>query len=248
MKKIAYQEMFENEMTHPWYVATRELMVYSFKKYLKNLKNKSNPKILDAGCGTGGTIKFLKEYGFKNIHGVDSSEIALSYCRKRGIKSLKRASVNKLPFENETFDAVVCLDVLYHKGVRGKSALFEFKRVLKRGGLLYLQEPAYNWLKSRHDIAIETKHRFTRSEIRRLIQKAGLEVIKITYFNSILLVPIIIKRMFDRFNMKEETSDVKPTSKFTSSLFKQILFLEIKLVNYFVLPFGLSISCFAQKK
>ena len=126
MKKIAYEEMFENEMTHPWYLATRKLMLNLLRKHLSK-----NSFILDAGCGTGGTMKFLKERGYKNLCGIDKSEIAIRYCMKRGLKGIKRGTIQKLPYKDNIFDAIVCMDVLYHKGVERKRALKEFNRVLK---------------------------------------------------------------------------------------------------------------------
>src|SRR3989304_2750950 len=138
MQIIAYEEMYENEMTHPWYLATRRLML----KLLKNHLSK-NSFILDAGCGTGGTMKFLKANGYKNLYGIDKSEIAVRYCKKRRLKWVKRGTIQKLPYEDNIFDAIVCMDVLYHKGVEPFKALKEFKRVLKGEGHLYLQEPAF---------------------------------------------------------------------------------------------------------
>lgn len=78
MQKIAYREMFENEMSHAWYIGTGKLMI----DFLKSLLDKK-AKILDAGCGTGGTIKFLQKAGFKNVIGIDSSSEALRFCLKK---------------------------------------------------------------------------------------------------------------------------------------------------------------------
>ena len=243
MKKIAYRQMYENEITHFWYITTRNLMIDFLKKSLRE-----DAKILDAGCGTGGTMIYLEKVGFKNIVGVDESLEALKYCRKRNLKNIKLASVNKLPFKDESFDAVICLDVLYHKGVQSKKALSEFKRVLKPKGLVYLQEPAYNWLKSKHDKAIETENRFTKTSLFNLIKLTDLKVLKISYFNTLLLLPIFLKRLKDKFHpSKSKSSDVYRLPKIINQTVLLIMMLESKLVKNFYLPWGLSIICIAKK-
>ncbi len=165
MEKNAYLEMYENELKHPWYQATRNMLLLFLEK-----KIAKNAKILDAGCGTGGTMKALKKAGFSQVQGVDNSELAIELCKRRGIDEVQLANVNKLPFKSKTFDAVICLDVLYHKGVSPKLSLNEFYRVSKSGGILYLEEPAYNWLTSRHDIAIQTRNRFTKKPLVSLVK------------------------------------------------------------------------------
>jgi len=88
----------------------------------------------------------------------------LRFAAKRG--KVKKGDISALPFEDSAFDVVVCLDVLYHKWVDVKKALSEMKRVLKKNGILFIREPAFDWFKSSEDIASQTKHRFTKEELR----------------------------------------------------------------------------------
>ena len=243
MKSTAYKEMFENELSHPWYIATRKLMV----NYLK-INLKQNAKILDAGCGTGGTMEFLKRAGFKRIYGIDNSTIAISYCKKRGLLKIKNASVDKIPFKSESFDAILCMDVLYHKNVNFKKALSEFRRVLKKNGLLYIQEPAFNWIKGNHDLAIQTKHRFTLSDIKSLTVNNGFNILKISYFNTFFFIPIAIKRILEKKSRKKYTSsDVASVSTFVKIFSTIVLSIESKLLRFINLPIGLSIICICKK-
>lgn len=243
MHNIAYKEMFENEMDHPWYEATRKLLIKTLEKNIKK-----DAKILDAGCGTGGTILYLQKAGYKNIYGVDNSQQALKYCRIRKIKNLKKGSVNNLPFGKNTFDCVICLDVLYHQGVEPKAAIVEFKRILKSGGILYSEEPAYNWLKSKHDIVIQTDRRFTRKKVDELLKSANFKIQKLTYFNSLFFVPILIKRIKDKFMKdKVEKSDVQSVARPLAQIYRQLLAMEIKSLEFSSLPFGLSIISVAKK-
>lgn len=243
MKKIAYLQMYENEINHFWYVATRNLMIDFLNKYLKK-----DTKILDVGCGTGGTIVYLKRAGFRNVIGVDNSPEALKYCKKRKLHNVKLTSVNHLPFKEKTFDGIICLDVLYHRGVNPNEALSEFRRVLKSGGVLYIQEPSYNWLKSKHDNVIETQNRYTRLSIQNLVKHSHFKIVKTSYFNSILFLPIFVKRIKDKFfSSKSQASDVYQLPNFINQLMLQIMNIESKFVRNFYLPWGLSVVCIARK-
>ncbi len=243
MKKIAYKEMYENEMSHAWYIATRKLMIKNITKYLKK-----DEKILDAGCGTGGTIQFLKKAGFSNIYGVDVNKDAIGYCQKRGIKNICIGNLNNLDFKRNSFDAVICLDVLYHKNINKSTALNQFNKVLKKGGILYLQEPAFDWLKSEHDKVIETESRFTDGEIRKLVQNSGFTIIKLSYFNFLLSPIIILKRILEKLFVKNrKTSDVYRQNRSVNFIMLQILYLETKIIENFNIPFGISIICISKK-
>lgn len=240
MRKKVYEEVFNNELTHAWYIGTRKKMMDTMKGFINR-----NSRILDAGCGTGGTMKFLKSYGFNNVTGIDASEDALKYCKERGLKNIKKGSINKLPFKNETFDAIICLDVLYHKNVIPNTALKEFSRVLKSKGILYLQEPAYEWLRGSHDEAILTGRRFSIESIKYILEKTGFNIKKWTYFNSLFLLPIIANRLINR---KNKRSDVQHIPFVFNKIFLAILLIEAKLTNYISFPFGLSIIMIAQRK
>jgi len=241
MRKIAYCEMFDNELTHGWYLGTRNLLVSILKKYLP-----TNAKILDAGCGTGGTIVYLKKTGFSNIFGIDNSKLAISFCRQRKLTNIKSATVNHLPFKDQSFDAVICLDVLYHAGVNPSRAISEFYRVLKPTGLIYLQEPAYNWLRSSHDIYIQTQHRFYRQELINLLRRQNFAVSKCTYLNTLLFPLQVIKRVKDKF-FPSSHSDVQPLHPLVNQLLLQALRLEARLIKFINLPFGLSLVCVGKK-
>ena len=243
MQKIAYQEMYENEMSHAWYYGTRKLLIDTLEKYIAR-----DSKILDAGCGTGGTILYLKKAGFNNLSGIDISKEAIGFCKKRKLNKIKLASVNKIPYPDEYFNAVLCMDVLYHQGVDSQKALEEFYRVLKKGGTLYVQEPAFNLLKSSHDEVIQTKQRFTRPLLLKLLESAGFTIVKKSYFNMIFFSPIVIKRLFDKFTSFDKPgSDLHPLHPVLNSILLMSLLIEVKLFKFINLPFGLSLVFVCKK-
>jgi ubiquinone/menaquinone biosynthesis C-methylase UbiE len=67
--------------------------------------------ILDVGCGNGSFLNFLlKTNKYNGLMGVDFSQEALKYVKTEKIGG----NISELPFENNSFDLVTCLEVLEH--------------------------------------------------------------------------------------------------------------------------------------
>lgn len=247
MKKEEYEVLFNIEDNYWWYVGLREL-VLSFVDGLN--KKKENLRILDAGCGTGKILESCKNH---DIYGIDFSEEAIKYCRLRKADKIVRGSICSLPFKEGSFDLVISLDVLYHKNIEDDmKTLKELYHVMNKDGILLLNLPAYNFLRSRHDQAIHTRHRYTVEELKQKVEKAGFKMEKITYRNAILFPIAVAKRILEKiFFMHSDKveSDLKPLPRFLNNFLAYLLFLENKLIRFgFIFPFGLSIYCAARKK
>ena len=135
-------------------------------------------QILDAGCGTGGLIRRLgPAHPGWAWTGIDLSPVACALARERTTADIRLGSVTELPFGERSFDAVVSCDVLYHVEDDG-AALREAARVLRPGGLIVVNVPAYRWLWSYHDVATHAKRRYVRGEIRAKMAAAGGRAIR----------------------------------------------------------------------
>jgi ubiquinone/menaquinone biosynthesis C-methylase UbiE len=66
-------------------------------------------RILDVGCGTGANIEMLSAFG--EAEGVDVSDDALEFCRKKGLK-VQKGLAETLPYTDETFELTTALDVI----------------------------------------------------------------------------------------------------------------------------------------
>ena len=250
MNPIEYRIMFEQEDTHAWYVGLRWMLNFVLRKVQTNYSLGSQPSslmILDVGCGTGATLQFLERRGVS--FGIDFSPVAISYCRKRRQTRTAVASAMQLPFPSETFDAVVCLDVLCHQAIGDKRApLREIYRVLKKGGVAVFNLPAFQALYSSHDVQVHTDRRFTRKEVQDLLVAENLECLYATYWNTLLLPALIGQRIF-RKRFPANQSDILPSSgPMLSHVIRAALFLERILLHFSRLPVGLSIMVAAGKR
>ena len=242
MNPREYDAMFAVEDRHWWYVGVRR----EVEAWLGRLRGRTGPpRILDAGSGTGGLLANLRSEGWKV--GIEASPDAVRLARTRG-NGLVRGSVSALPFPDGSFDAVVSIDVLCHSGVEERQAVDEAARVLRPGGLLLVQVPAFDFLRGGHDAAVWTKRRYRRGEVARLLSEAGLAVRHAAYRNALLFPAAAVLRLLRRRRpaaREAARSDVRPVSRVVNAVLSGVLALERRVRRGF--PFGLSVFCVAEK-
>ena len=238
-----YGRMYEAEETQWWYAGMRAIS-FSLLAAQWTEGGADTRRILDAGCGTGNNLTHFRRFG--RTIGVDLSDEALRFCKTRGVAAA-RASLLSLPFPDGRFDAVTSFDVLYHRWVEDdRAAVREIVRVMKPGGLFLVRVPALKMLWGAHDEAVHSRHRYTRGEVRRLLEDEGLEVLRLTYANTLLFPLIATRRTLDRL-LHRHGSDVgflPPPLEWT---FRNLLGMEARLVRHLDLPIGASVFALARK-
>ena len=194
MEEYEYRIMRHIENTYWWFRGKQFLVDMLLKKYLDN--NRSN-MILDIGTGTGATLERLQRYG--NVYGVDVSTVAIQLLARDGYKRIVRSDAeNGIPFKGNTFSLITCLDVLEHLE-NDRSLLEEMARVCKPGGVILITVPAMRLLWSSHDVALHHKRRYTKWQLLSQIGPLHCNVIKASYFNTSLFVPIAVVRILKSF-------------------------------------------------
>lgn len=158
--------------------------------YLRNIE--ANDLVLDLGCG-GGQHSIRVAGKCKKIIGVDYSqrqlEIAKNSARDKKIKNIKFIKLDlerKLPFKNNSFNKILCLDVLEHLNKR-KQLLMEIKRVLKPKGIFFTSLPHKNtsWKKIQRKVGLNSytdpdhKVEYSLNEIKKLFSKTGFKILKV---------------------------------------------------------------------
>ncbi|TCZ55110.1 class I SAM-dependent methyltransferase [Roseicella aquatilis] len=152
-------------------------------------------RLLDAGCGTGGFLTHLhRAWPDLPAAGLEYCPAAAARARAKSGLPVVAGSVNAMPFAGESFSSVISLDVLCHAAVEPRAALAEMLRVLRPGGVLLLNLPAFDWLHSAHDIRVQNVRRFTARTAAGLLREAGLVQVRSHYWNSLLLPLMVLQR------------------------------------------------------
>ena len=166
--------------------------------------------VLDAGCGTGGFLRRLRlaRPGIPAA-GLEFRPEAAERARTKAGVPVAVGSVNAVPFADGAFGGLVSLDVLCHAAAEPDRALAEFRRVLRPGGQLALNLPAFQWLHSAHDVRVHNTRRFTAGGVRALLAAAGFTDVRARYWNA-LLFPLMVVQRKVLARGAESRSDVAP--------------------------------------
>ena len=185
-----YDRKYDNkEETDP-----RSVVTYFVDKYLTQSKS-----CLDLGSGAGRHSKYLAEKGM-DVTAIDLSEIGVEKT-KEVLKSFPNSKVligdiHNLPFENESFDSLVCNRVLDYNDDNGLEVAFaEIERVVKSGGIVLITVRSVSQQPKPEEILIsendehaksfkvvdsaQVQHYFTEQEIQSLAKKHNFTVVEI---------------------------------------------------------------------
>lgn len=244
MHEDCYHKMYLNEESHWWFKSKIDIVRALLRIGVTDIKNK---KILDAGCGTSFLSKCISP-NLANIYNVDNCELSLNYSKRRGMLNVISADLNQLPFNNEAFDVCVCMDVIEHNK-DDKLLVGELGRVVKKGGVMVASVPALQSLWSPQDKKLGHYKRYNKGGFGELFED-NFDIIKLSYFNSLLFPPIFIfRKVFNAFpGLLKEKDELDINNKFLNRILYHIFSLESYLLRYVNLPFGVSLIIVARKK
>ena len=208
------------------------------------------PLLLDCGCGTGANLELLGAFG--RVFGFDLTEVGLRIGREAGRSRLARASVTAVPFPTASFDVVTSFDVLYALDAPdARTAIAEMHRLLKPGGFAIVNVAAMNLLRGDHSAFGGEVRRYRRDELRAELEEAGFEVVRLTYTNATLFVPLAVSRLWQRARGLRKEFDAQleilvPPAPI-NTIMTAVLRLESVWLRWFDAPFGSSLLCLARK-
>lgn len=246
MDRSLYDEFYRIEADNWWFAARREIVLDQLLR--RYGKTRSDLKILDAGCGTGLMLEYLKRFG--SVEGLESSDDAVRYCRERygDAVAVKMGSIAEDPlFAKESFDVVTLLDVLEHIE-DDVSALANINELLVCGGILICTVPAFPFLWGGHDVLNRHKRRYRLRELEKKLAAAGLEVETISYYNTFLFPFVALKRLLTpRSARMEPKSDFESYPHWLNRLLKGVFASEKYFLRCLRFPFGVSLICTARR-
>jgi SAM-dependent methyltransferase len=242
MDERLMKAMLEVDEHHWWYRGRRRII----RAELDRLPLPVDAVVLDAGCGSGRTMEELVDYG--DVHGIELDPEAAELARHRGHGEVQVGRLEELPWEDETFDLIACLDVIEHTA-DDRVTLRELRRVTKPGGWLLVTVPAYQALWSLHDEANHHFRRYGRASLRAAAAESGWQLQRMTSFNSVLLPPAAAVRLAQRRRRADGnyTPELKVGPAWLNGALERPLQLEARwLSRGRRLPAGLSLLAVLQ--
>lgn len=166
------------------------LTAEEYLRFFEWLEFGSSSNVLEVACGSGGPALFMARATGCRILGIDNNENAIAAANKaaqqRQLDSQVRFQLanasRPLPFEDEAFDAIVCIDAINH--LPDRSRIFaEWRRVLKPDGRILFTDPiVVTGLLSSEEIAARSSIGYflfaPPGENERLLEETGFELLR----------------------------------------------------------------------
>ena len=230
------------EECHWWFAGRRAL----FGRELAGAGLNSKCRVLDVGTGTGGNLRMLRNLQVPDVTGLDSNDLAIAYCKSKGLGAVRRGDICALPFADRTFDFVLATDVIEHVD-DDSAALGELARVLRPGGKVLIAVPAFESLWGLQDVVGHHKRRYRLRPLLRAMHAAGLVPRRYYYFNYLLFAPIwVARRLIDLLNVKRD-SEAEFNSPFVNRCLSAVFAVDIVTAPVLRPPFGVSILAVGEK-
>jgi len=237
MQEHLVDDLALKETFYWWHQIRRNNLVKGLKKHLPDAA-----KVLEIGCGTGANLREIKKQGY-HVSGLELDEKAVGYCRD--LEVLRADATKTLPYQNNSFDAVVILDVLEHLD-SPDAVVDEMWRVLKPKGLLVVMVPADPKLWSYWDEMLGHYRRYTKKTLRESFGDKWKEL-DLTYSFSWMYLPVKLFRKFKKVQEDEDHSDFVPVPKIINFMLILCGKIENSIQGIIKMPVGTTVGGFWQK-
>lgn len=233
----------ENE--HWWHISRRDMIINLIDWQELDI----NYKILDIGCSSGRLIKDITNITNAKVYGIDSSTSAIREGKKNGLDNIFLMNGESTTFDDNLFDIVIASDCLEHIKSDSK-ALIEWNRILKPNGKLIIFVPAWKSLWSNLDIASQHFRRYSFSKLKLKLTKAGFKISRVSFWNILLFIPILIFRKIESLIMIKSSKKIQLSlpSKQMNDFFKKLLKFENNIIKKYNSPIGVSLFAICVKE
>jgi len=241
MDRDVYKAMAAEEDTHWWFVGRRAVLRALIAR---RAAPPNGSRVLDMGCGSGGNLAMLSEFG--TVEGIEYDADARALAAARGVGPVKAGALpGDLDVPDGAFRLIGLFDVLEHIEQDG-AALQTLGRKLAPGGRLVISVPALPWLWSQHDVAHHHFRRYTRAGLASTIRTSGLTLEICGHFNTLLFPIALAQRGVQKLTGLGTAAAAQPARPVNAGL-AAIFAAERHLIGRVPLPIGLSLFAVAAR-
>jgi SAM-dependent methyltransferase len=247
MDPAEYANLDRVEQQH-WYYQGKRAIVRHWIDRHRPLS--TSDFLVDVGCGTGA---FLVEMsGRCRVQGVDdhAESIAIARSRVEAVGGqVLQSSLDRVELPDGVAQVVTALDVLEHLDDDAASVR-ELCRLLAPGGLLVVTVPSLRILWSDWDVALHHRRRYHRGELRQLLAAPELELLRCTYFNS-LVFPAVLGIRWWRKLMPPRAGARRAEDRVPPSWLNRLLYrtmVDPACWNWWRPPVGVSLLAVARRR
>lgn len=240
MDRVLYQHMEEFDGRHWWYRARRRVLADLIGR---EVQLPANAAILEVGCGSGHNLPMLAKFG--TVDALELDDAARKLAERRLGRKIMNAPLPELDGVDEHhYDLIAALDVIEHIE-DDRAALASIASKLKPGGTFIMTVPAHQWMWSAHDELNHHKRRYSKRQLKRLIEESPLRLRKIGYFNSLLFPLALAQRLAFKLRGNEDAGLTLPPAPLNAAL-EAVFGAERHLVGRLPLTPGLSLFALAS--
>lgn len=247
MDRSFLDDYFKMEREHWWFRVREGIILDQFRSMIYKAKPLN---ILNVGAATGRSSEMLESFG--QIQSIEYDEPSYQFCRDVLKMKIDQGSITELPYPDNAYDCVCAFDVVEHVEDHQK-AISELFRVCKPGGKIFITVPAFMSLWSNHDVVNHHFRRYRKQQMLDLFSANGGRLLRTTYFNFFLFMPIFMVRSVQRIFSRKKQEELKPDNDMIESglinaIFQSIFSFERSLLKKMNFPFGVSLMVVWEKQ
>jgi SAM-dependent methyltransferase len=188
-----FAELARLEAGNFWFRARNRLITWAIGRYCGGARS-----FLEIGCGTGFVLAGIAAaFPALKLAASEAASTGLAFAAARVPGAiLMQMDARRIPFRDE-FDAAGAFDVIEH--IEDDHGVLDALRgALVPGGALLLTVPQHPWLWSAYDVRSGHVRRYRARELRARVIDAGLEIVRMTSFVTLLLPLMTASRLAQR--------------------------------------------------
>jgi SAM-dependent methyltransferase len=240
MERVVYETMAELDQQHWWYRARRQVLDALIRRVCKP---RPDARILEIGCGTGHNLAMLG--GFGQVDALELDEQARAVAEQRLGRAVMSAPLPEIAdVADRHYDLVGAFDVIEHIA-DDSAALNSIAGKIRPGGTFVMTVPAHQWMWSAHDVVNHHQRRYSKRQLKALIDQSPMRLERIGYFNSLLFPVAVAERMASKARGKDE-ADLKLPPRALNAALERAFAAERHLIGRVPLPPGLSLFAVAS--